>query len=168
MRNIEQLSTRFAVRRLREEDVPILLSLCRSNPQYYRFCPPDPTPDSVRAELSALPPRTAPEDKHYLGFFDGEALVAVLDLITGYPVPELAFWGFFMVDAARQGRGLGSALVEELCAALAARGFRAVRLGRVEGNPQPERFWRKNGFVETGATWSTESYRVIVMQKRLT
>ena len=164
----EELSERYAVRRLTAAELPALLALCRSNPQFYRFCPPAPSEESLRIELAALPPRMTLNDKYYLGFYEGERLAAVLDLIPGFPKPEIAFWGFFMLDAAFQGCGRGSALVAELCAALKALGFRAVRLGWIEANPQASRFWRKNGFTETGAAYDTDGYTVTVGQKELT
>ena len=163
-----RLSARYQVRPLTEEDLPAILSLCRGNPLFYRHCPPPPTEQSIREDLAALPPRITPADKHYLGFFEAGKLAAVLDLITGYPRSEIAFWGFFMLDKAIQGQGRGTALVSELCAALARQGSRAVRLGWVRGNPQAEHFWKKNGFVETGVRYDTGGYTVIVAQKELT
>ena len=73
--------------------------------------------------------------------------MAVLDLIDGYPKPEIAFLGFFMMNRAFQGRGLGSALIGELAAALWDTGKTAIRLGIDKGNPQSTHFWKKNGFA---------------------
>lgn len=166
--NYTVLSERYCVRRLTEADIPVMLELCRGNPLYYQHCPPEPTEATIREDLAALPPRKTMEDKHFLGFFDGEELVALLDLITGFPTPDIAFWGFFMLRADRQGRGEGSALVQELCSALGKQGFRAVRLGWVKTNPQAGTFWKKNGFAETGASWDTNGYTVVYGQKELT
>ena len=162
-----RLSNTFEVRRLTEAEIPAVLALMRGNPLYFRHCPPEPTEETVRSDMAALPPRKGPEDKHYLGFFDGGRLIAVLDFIAGFPQPEIAFWGFFMLEKTCQGQGLGSALVREICAALPALGFRAVRLGWVRGNPQAEHFWKKNGFLETGATWDTNGYTVVYAQREL-
>ena len=166
--NYVNLSNRYAVRPLTEADIPIMLALFRSNPLFYQHCPPPPSAETAREAMHALPPRKTMADKHFLGFFDGETLAAVLDLITGFPTPEIAFWGFFMLDAAVQGRGMGSALVSELCASLRQQGFRAVRLGWVKTNPQSAHFWKKNGFTETGVTYDTDGYTVVVAQKELT
>ena len=38
------------------------------------------------------------EDKYYLGFFAGDELVAVMDLILNYPKADIAFIGFFMMN----------------------------------------------------------------------
>lgn len=166
--NYVNLSSRYAVRALTEADIPIMLALFRGNPLFYQHCPPPPSAETARKDMQALPPRKTMEDKYYLGFFDGEALVAVLDLIAGFPGPEIAFWGFFMLDAAIQGQGRGTALVSELCGALQSLGFRSVRLGWVRTNPQAAHFWKKNGFRETGVSYETGGYTVVVAQRELT
>ena len=117
--------------------------------------------------MQTLPPGKEPRDKHYLGFFKGEELVCILDLINGYPDPPTAFWGFFMMAVPYQKQGIGSAIVSELCRALKDQGFREVRLCRVIGNPQPEAFWHKNGFTETGIINETENYTTAVMSRLL-
>lgn len=47
------------------------------------------------------------------------------------------------------------------------RRYKAVRLGWVKGNSQSEGFWRRNGFVETGDTYDTGGYTVIVAERDL-
>ena len=163
-----RLSARYRVRRLTEEELPALLELCRGNPLYFTHCPPPPAEETLLCDMAALPPRKTLRDKYYLGFWDGAELAAVLDLIAGYPGPEIAFWGFFMLEASRQGQGAGTALVSELCAALAELGFRSVRLGWIESNPQAAHFWRKNGFAETGVRYDGGGYTVTVGERKLT
>lgn len=165
--NIDGLSKEYRVRPLTEQDVEAIFSLCRENTQYYEYCPPFVTPDSIRRDMRMLPPGKQPEDKYYLGFFDGEDLIAVLDLVDGYPNPETIFFGFFMTALPVQHRGVGSRIISEVCASLKEQGYREVRLCRVEGNPQPEAFWRKNGFTETGLTSKEELYTVIILKKDL-
>lgn len=107
-------SERYAARPLTASDADAILTLCAENEQFYRYHPPLATKESVLEDLSALPPGKNAADKHYLGFFDGETLVAVLDLIERYPKNDTAYIGFFMTKKERQGRGLGTALIGEL------------------------------------------------------
>ena len=51
---IGHISNRYLVRRLGEGDIPKVLSLCLGNPLYYEHCPPPPTLECVRADMSAL------------------------------------------------------------------------------------------------------------------
>jgi len=94
-------------------------------------------------------------------------LIAILDLITGYPNPKTAFIGWFMVDSALQGNGIGRGFIAELCAYLKDSGFDQIRLGCIEDNAEGRRFWERNGFCYTGNQYSTEHYTVLVLQKSL-
>lgn len=163
-----RLSKRCHVRRLTEADLRELLALCEGNPLYYRHCPPAPTAETLLGDMAALPPRRTLNDKYYLGFFEEERLIAVLDMIPGYPRPETVFWGFLMLRAELQEQGRGTALVSELCAALAEMGYQAVRLGWVKTNLRAAGFWKKNGFVETGIAYDAGAYTVVVAERKLT
>lgn len=165
--DITRFSTRYAVRLLGEADIPQILTLCSKNGLYYQYCPPFVTEDSIRKDMQALPPRKTMDDKFYIGYFDGDKLIAVMDFIRGFPDEQTAFIGFFMLDVSVQGHGEGSAIIAELCAHLSEVGFAFVRLGWAKGNPQSSHFWRKNGFAETGVTYDAGGYTVIVAQKPL-
>lgn len=102
---LQSLSRRYTVRQLMETDVDAMLALCSGNPQFYRYHPPMATKASILDDLQAVPPGKTLSDKYFIGFYDGETLAAMMDLITGYPNPATAYIGLFMVDAAQQGRG---------------------------------------------------------------
>lgn len=146
MIDISALSKDYAVRRLDEADAEEILALCRGNTQFYRYCGAEPTREQVLQDLHILPPGKEASDKYYLGFFREDALVAVMDLIDGYPEPDVAFIGFFMMNIALQGRQLGSAIIRQTAAYLKASGNKAIRLGIDRDNPQSTHFWSKNGF----------------------
>ena len=147
MLDVSRFSSRWRVRRLDEGDADDILALCLQNPQYYAHCGKRPGRELILSDLRVTPPGIGADAKYYVGFFDGAELVAVMDLIEGYPDGERCFIGFFMMARPLQGRGIGSGIVEELCRVLRESGFRAVRLGIDKGNPQSTRFWRKNGFA---------------------
>ena len=144
---IEKLSDAYTIRRLTDADVPMLYAWMLRNDQYFRYCGGSTTPERVRQDLTLCPPGTEPAQKHYVGFFDADTLVAVMDLIDGYPDADTAFIGFFMMNKDLQGQGTGTAIVRDVLAALRALGYTAVRLGIDKENPQSNHFWRKNGFA---------------------
>ena len=144
--HIAELSGRFTVRRLDRNDVKKIVGLCAGNPQFYQYSPAEPTEGQVISDMSILPPGVPPSRKYYVGFLEDNALVAVMDLIDGYPDADTAFIGFFMLARERQGHGLGSAMIAEALAYLTALGYSAVRLCIDEGNPQSTAFWTRNGF----------------------
>ena len=144
--DISQFSTRYRVRRMRDADADAILYFCLQNTLYYRYCGKQPARDLILQDLHVTPPGIPQDKKYYVGYYDGDVLVALLDLIDGYPEPAYAFLGFFMMDAGLQGLGLGSAIVQELFRYLKEQGFLSVRLGIDKGNPQSTHFWKKNGF----------------------
>lgn len=164
---IAELTGEYTVRELTVADVPEMLRVARTNLLFYRYMRPDPTEENLTADLTALPPRRTLADKHFFGWFDGERLVAMMDLIWRHPKPDMAFIGWFILDSAMQGKGLGRRLVSDVLAMLKAQGVTEVRLGRIEGNPQSEHFWHGCGFAENGLGYDTDDYHVIVMAKKL-
>ena len=165
--DVSRFSDRYSVRCLREADVPAILSLCSKNPQYYRHCPPFVTRQSIFDDMKALPPRKGYSDKYYVGYFDGNRLIAVMDFIMAYPDEETCFIGFFMTDASVQNAGVGSGIIDELCQYLKEIGLTGIKLGWVSENPQAKHFWRKNGFKEVGITYDTDLYTVTVAKRAL-
>ncbi len=164
---LTELCGRFAVRELTAADIPEMLRVAQSNPLFYRYMRPDPTAENLAVDLVALPPRRTLADKHFFGWFQGARLVAMMDLIVHHPQRDMAFIGWFILDGAVQGRGLGRQLVSEVLAMLKRQGVTEVRLGRIEGNPQSEHFWHVCGFTENGLCYDTEAYHVVVMAKTL-
>ena len=161
-------SQRYAAARpLTEADVDVILALCAENEQFYRYHPPIATKESILEDLTALPPGKNAADKHYLGFFDGEGLTAVLDLIERYPQEDGSYIGFFMTRKAVQGRGVGSALIGEILNELREEGFRRVRLAVDRGNPQSKAFWEKNGFALTGEEFPNGDSAYLPMERAL-
>ena len=165
--DIKQLAGVYAVRELTRDDVPEMLRVAQSNPLFYQYMRPDPTEENLAADLTALPPRRTLADKHFFGWFEGERLVAMMDLIWRHPKPDMAFIGWFILDGTVQGRGLGRRLVGDVLGLLKSQGVNEVRLGRIEGNPQSEHFWHVCGFAENGLGYDTDDYHVVVMAKQL-
>ncbi len=167
MIDVSLFSDRYSVRQTTSDDIGEIFDLCRKNELYYKYCSPFVTKQSVADGMKALPPKKKACDKYYLGYFDGDKLIAVMDFIMAYPDEKTAFIGFFMTDVSVQGKGVGSGIISDLCSYLKTCGLTGVRLGWVKGNPQAENFWRKNGFTETGITYNTDNYTVVVAQREL-
>lgn len=165
--DIEGITARCTVRLLTPEDVPAMLELAKGNPIFYQHLHEEPSEEGLLDDLTALAPRTTLDDKYFAGYFQDGRLIGMLDLFIGFPKPEAAFIGWFMLHPAVQGRGLGTALVGDLLAFLKDAGFRAVRLMYVKGNPQSAAFWTKNGFSPTGVEPKQENYTQVVLERAL-
>lgn len=164
--NIQAFSRVYKVAEIRNEDIPAVLQVCRKNPRYYKYCPPAVSEESIREDMAALPPGKTCEDKFYIGFWEKDQLVAVMDVILQYPNKETAFIGFFMMNYELQGKGIGSQIITDCLSALKTQ-YKYVRLGYMKGNRQSGNFWKKNGFIPTGIVAGTDSAEIIVLEKEL-
>ena len=164
---LEKISNKYNVRRLDSSDVNTVLELCSRNTLYYQYCPPLITKEGVIQDMEVLPPGKTKSDKYYLGYFENDVLIAVLDLITGYPNESTAYIGLFMLDIKVQGQGIGTKIIEELCEYLKNTGFQRVELAWVKGNLQSEKFWIKNNFNDIGERSSNAAEHVIVAEREL-
>lgn len=164
---ITALSNLYQVRKLSQQDIPIISNLLSGNPQYYRYLKTVPTTENIAEDLQALPPNKELSDKFFLGFFDGNHLIAILDLILAYPNPQTAFFGLFILDASCQGKGIGSSLISGCVKYLKEFGYQFIRLGYIKRNEQSRCFWIKNGFLPTGTETQTPDYTIVVLQRAL-
>jgi len=154
----ERLSEAFRVRKLGDADIDAVYRLSSGNRTFYQYHPPFVTRESIAEDMRALPPGKDEKDKFYLGFFEEDRLIAIMDLILGYPTAETAFIGLFMMERERQGKGDGSRIAGGCAAYLQTLGFKKIRLGADRENPQSNAFWRKNGFSPAG---ETEAYTIM-------
>ena len=164
---IQKLSVCYSVRRLDKDDVDSIYELSRRNKIFYQYHPPFVTKESILEDMEALPPNKTREDKYYLGYFQKDTLVAVMDLILGYPNEKVAFIGFFMMDTMFQGKGIGTELISECTNYLAQEGYEKIRLAIDKGNPQSEAFWTKIYFVKTGEEYPNEISTYLPMEREI-
>ena len=146
MIDISKLSKRYSVRILEEADIEMLVEICKQNTVFYDYTEARPTKENILDDMKATPPGIDMQDKYYFGFFDGRELVAIMDLIDGYPKAEIAYIGFFMMNPQYQVKQIGTAIIDEVIDYLLSTGKTSVRLAIDKGNPQSTHFWKKNGF----------------------
>ncbi|MGT2666962.1 GNAT family N-acetyltransferase [Streptococcus rifensis] len=150
-----------------QRSIDLAYDICAGNPLYYHYCPPFVTKDSLWETIDYLPPNKGLEDKQFFLVMEGKEPIAVIDLVFAYPTVKIVWLGLFMLSAARQGKGLGSQLIAELCYNLKQKGYQEVRLGWVKGNSQAEQFWLKNDFELIEEKESLEGHPVLVAKRML-
>lgn len=166
MIDISKLSKSYSVRILEESDVELLVDICEQNTVFYEYTEARPTRENILDDMKATPPGITMSDKYYFGFFDDWELVAIMDLIDGYPKPEIAYIGFFMMNPQYQGKQIGTAIIGEVVDYLQGIGKTAVRLAIDKGNPQSSHFWKKNGF-EVISEADVNGWTKLVAEKQL-
>ena len=121
--NFENVFTPYKARKLTEADISDILDLYLENTEYFKHCPPSPNLETVKEDMVALPPEKEAADKYFIGIFDDNFLVAVIDLIDRYPDNRTAFIGLFMVSKTCQRKGIGTYIVKALSQTLGAEGY---------------------------------------------
>jgi len=128
------------------DDIPAVLSLFQSDPAYFALEGPQPDAGSVRRDMSSLPPRCSPEQKHYLALWRDGAPWAVLDLVEGYPRERSLFVGLCFLSPALRRQGAGREIMDAALRAAAGAGLDCARLACLKNNPAGHAFWRAMGF----------------------
>ncbi len=162
----EVLSSDYDVREITEADIEDVYNLCKDNRKYYRHLHTAPSRRNLTEVMTDLPKGTGPDNKNFVGFYDEkDNLVAILDLITGYPEKDDAFIGWFMVDAEKQNQGIGSQIFADVRAAMKAQGFDHLQLACVKENEEASQFWKNQGFAYNGTEEAHEKYTVSYMER---
>jgi len=166
MFDINKFSNQYSVRFLKENDIDSVIGVCNGNPLFYEYTIARPTKENLLEDMRLTPPGIDLKDKYYVGYFDNETLVAVLDLIDGWPSKEVAYIGFFMMNHSYQGKNIGSSIIKELSIYLKSLNVKYLRLAVDDGNPQSLHFWHKNGFELVKSVTTDEGIKH-VSEKRL-
>lgn len=150
MIDLDKLFRNYKVKRFKDEDINEIFSFCMSNPMYYEMCGSTLTHDNIRSDLKLVPEGVDIKDKYYIGLYDDDRLICIIDFVDNYPEKGYIFIGFFMVDGLISNKGIGSSIVDELVESLKKMGYESIRLAYDRENPQSSYFWKKNGFVKIG------------------
>lgn len=163
--DINLFSKDYKIKKLSEENVDEIYNLCCKNVIYYEHCKPFVSKESIIFDLSDTPPNVDLKDKYYLGYYEGEKLIVLLDLIDNYPDEKMVYIGFFMTDTSVQNKGVGSKLISELVEFLKLNGYERIRLAWIKGNNQSESFWIKNNFKVIKETKGNVSEVVLLAER---
>ena len=89
MVDISKLSSKYDVRRLNDLHIDSIFEICKGNKLFYEYCEAEPTKEQVLHDLHITPPGKELSDKYYVGFYQKDILIAVMDLIDGYPKQDM-------------------------------------------------------------------------------
>lgn len=145
--NIKNISSKYDVCYLNNNNLDEILNILKDNPQFYKYTDSEPTKEEVINDMKITPPGIDISRKYYIGFYKSNELIAIMDLIDGYPSEDVAYIGFFMINNKYQGQGIGSSIIYDLERYLKEIGKKSIQLAIDKGNPQSTNFWQKNGFV---------------------
>jgi ribosomal protein S18 acetylase RimI-like enzyme len=134
--------------RLTAADLPRLLQLCQSCAAFYELVEGQPPSDETAAEiLGPLEARYARGTKHVWGVEKEGALIAVAELLEGYPSTHDWYIGLLLVAPAHRRQGVGAQLCAALVRWMSERGASVVRLVVHLQNAGARAFWGRQGFT---------------------
>ena len=94
MLDITKISSKYHVRKLSEDDINLIINVCLGNELFYKYTNATPTKEAILEDMKLTPPNVDINNKYYVGFFEKDTLVAIMDLIDGYPNNKYAYIGF--------------------------------------------------------------------------
>lgn len=127
----------FLVRRVTEQDVDAVLVLYNSNQEFYHKYPPMPTRESLLEDI---------KDNSYRGVYVDDKLIGILQLMKEESEENTVRIPFFMLHNNYQGRGIGTAFLEQIFNNLSENGYEQVRIAVDREQLKQCEFWTYLGF----------------------
>ena len=152
MININDLSTNYTIKNLTENDIDTIFDLYINNDKYFNYLDITPTKQSIIEDMNETPNGINIDNKYYIGYYKENKLIAVIDLIDGYPQSNEAYIGLFMINKDYQNKHIGTSIFNELKQSLKKQNFLKIRLAYINDNVEAKHFWYKLGFTEDGKT----------------
>lgn len=167
LETLGRLLPRWELRVATDEDIEAVLALYRRNEDYFALEGTQPAAQSIREDMTVLPPRCKPEDKHYIALWRDGALEGTLDVVEGYPRARTLWIGLLLVDQELRRQGLGREIVTALTQAATQAGMDAIRLGCLQNNPVAHAFWEAVSFhdLREGKTLGEHAASVWIMER---
>ncbi len=152
-----------------EDDVAALFGLFEQTCEYSLLVEGRlQTLQDAREELTDLPPGKTMADKVFGGYWKDDRLVGCVDLIRGYPEPDIAYLGLLLFARSHQGQGYGVRALEHVMELARTWQCTALRLAVIDKNTRGLRFWQREGFIELHRKPTTRfTGDAIVMQRLL-
>ena len=139
----------IAAKRLDASDVADVTTFCRQCSAFFALVADhSPPAETARYLLESRPPGVELTHKHLIGFERGGEVIAIVDLLKGYPGEADWYVGLLIISPDERARGLGTAVWNAVEAWIRSEGGRHVRLIVQEQNPEAARFWRSVGFTD--------------------
>ncbi|MGX6428905.1 acetyltransferase [Levilactobacillus yonginensis] len=136
-----QSLTGATVRPLTHADDDMIYAFQAAHPAYFDHFQDHPvTRQEAIQDVTDIPLNALPEQKAYLGVFQDEQLVILVDLIIDYPLPSLVWLGMWM-PAKTLTTTEAAAYYRSLVAVLHEAGAVQLQLSVFMGDRQMKQFW---------------------------
>ena len=158
------------LRRAEPDDEAAIQDAFELDPGFFELsegAPPRPT--EAHELLIEQPPIETCTKQSFVVHDPAGTLVAVLDLLDGFPDRGTLYLGLIFIAPRSRGGGLGRALLEALFAHAADGGSTAVRLAVVVANQDARRLYDRLGFTYVDRrkrkTWNESVIEVDILER---
>jgi GNAT superfamily N-acetyltransferase len=131
--------------------LPELQAFYEANPEYWRIVyGHPPRPGEAESDFDAVPSSDIPFNSVHSWLIRdrlSRQIVGEVSVVIDLLAVGVIHLGFFIIDTARQGSGLASAVYRSYEGWATERGARWLRLGVVAGNRRAHAFWLRNGYA---------------------
>lgn len=137
----------FLFKEMDESFASQVLSLFQDCHEYFELISGE-TPEDTDDYFNGLPPNKDYDEKHCIGVFEGETLIAAIDIVEDYPKDKEWIIGLLVLHPSYRGLGLGSKIEEVLAEIVVENRGKFLRLGVQVQNEMGLKFWKKLGYEE--------------------
>ncbi len=165
--DLDKISTKYKVKKLDVSNFQNILNLYLTNLEFYEHRPLTATTEGIIENMNASSIGKNRTDKLYIGYFEEDKLMGILDLSFDYPKKGNAYIGLFMLHKNFQGKGIGTEIINELISYLKENGYTSMSLAYAKTNESAKNFWLKNDFTLTDIEKINDNYVAVLMEKDL-
>lgn len=165
------LGNKYQVKQLTQANVAEIFALQQEHDYYQYFQTTKLKETDILTDLTLFPEKSSLEHKFYLGIYHEGKLLAVLDLLLGYPEPQITWLGLLMISKHQIHQGVGRMLMEKLAQTLLREGFKIIGTAVPLQATGALKFFEKLGFLQIGMqtafTKEGAPFDVILLTKEL-
>jgi ribosomal protein S18 acetylase RimI-like enzyme len=155
-------------RPLTHQDIPEIVAFEETARDYYALIgEAQPNEQSTKNAMETLPPGRCPADKHFLGVFQQENMIALVDLVEGYPDGETLYIGLLVISQENRHKGYGTVILHEIQQMAQNKNLHFLELAVHDANDIGRAFWDKTGFKPQRSA-EVNGKAVTVMRKDVT
>lgn len=143
-----ELLTPYQVKLLTQAELEEIYALQKEHPAYHaQFLAHELTKADVLADLTTLPAGVSPEQKFYLGFYEADELILIVDLVLDYPKTQNAFLGLVIGAKKHLGQGKATKVMQVLRSCLKREGYTTMLASSLSTDENAKHFLKCQGFL---------------------
>lgn len=136
----------FSIRLLENSDIPLVQKFFENNSDFFLIVGEKPKFNEAERIFALLPKNKTLDSKFLIGLFEGEKLIAFVDMIQDYPENNQWSIGYYIIDIDYRNKGIGFELFKGIENILLSLGAKSVQIVIQEQNNRGLKFWEKVGF----------------------